>query len=419
MSTLADAKAAALFGARLHAGRAQQAFEAHVRHDLFSQLGMRPGRDDPYPVYERVRARGPFVWTRMGNLATVDHGICSQVLRSRRFGVRPEGDSGGADSAADFDLSFLERNPPDHDRLRRVVAPAFTPKQMESYRPRIERTVDILLDRAAAQGEFDLVESLAAPLPIAVITELLGIPDPDAATFARYGAVIGGALEGVKSLRQARELMQANAELERVFTTLFELRRREPRQDLVSHIVAAAGEQLHPREMLPLCALLLFAGFETTVNLVGNAVQVFLSHPGEWARLTADPGLAGSAVEEVLRFDPPVQRTARVSFDETELAGVRVGRGQFVNVLIGGANRDPAVYDDPTRFDITRATSAEHLAFSAGIHYCLGQSLARLEARIALAALATRMPRLRAAGKLVRRNTTLIRGPLRLPVAVQ
>jgi cytochrome P450 len=188
----------------------------------------------------------------------------------------------------------------------------------------------------------------------------------------------------------------------------------------VSDIVAAEGDQIKPHEMLPMCVLLLVAGFETTVNLIGNAVNALLDHPDQWAALCADPHtLAPKAIEETLRFDPPVQRTGRYASEATELAGFEVRPGRFVVTLIGAANRDPDVYADPDTFDITRTPEAEHLAFSAGIHYCIGQPLATLEATIALQTLAERMPSLRRAGRVRRRNATTIRGPQRLPVSVR
>ncbi|MCW2594612.1 MAG: cytochrome [Jatrophihabitans sp.] len=170
--------------------------------------------------------------------------------------------------------------------------------------------------------------------------------------------------------------------------------------------------------MVPLCTLLLIAGFETTVNLISNGVLALLDHPEQWAALCADPALAANTTEEVLRYDAPVQRTGRLALADVDLDGVQVHKGQFVATLIGGANRDPSVYEDPARFDITRTLPVEHLAFSSGIHYCLGQPLARLEATAAFRALAERRPDLRRAGRVVRRNAATIRGPLHLPVAV-
>lgn len=411
----AQLRSAARFASGLYAGQARGAYDAYVRRNLFARLRYAPGRDDPYPIYEQIRAHGPFYVTAMGNLATADHAICKEILRSRRWGVQPEGEQ----PPPDVDLSFLDRNPPDHTRLRRLVAPAFSPRRIATLQIGVEKTVAGLLDDAEHAGDFDLVDALAAPLPIAVICDLLGIPDADTATFSRYGAALGGALAGIRSLGQAREVMAAGAAIDRLFADLFERRRREPADDLVSELVTAedAGS-IAPSEMEPLCSLLLIAGFETTVNLLGNAVNALLDHPDQWAALVEDPGLAGAAVQETLRYDPPVQRTVRVSFDDTEIAGERLVRGRWVNVLLGGANRDPAVFADPGRFDITRTDGAEHLAFSSGIHHCVGRPLAELEASVALRQLAERMPRLRRAGPVRRRNATLIRGPLRLPVAV-
>jgi P450-derived glycosyltransferase activator len=402
------------FARSLYRQRASRAYVGYVQRDPMARLEMRPGRVDPYGVYREMRAAGAMVPTRLGNWAVTSHRLAGAVLRDRRFGVRPEGTSA---TGEDFDLSFLEMNPPDHTRLRRLAQPAFSPKQMGGYLPRIEWTVTELLDTAGRTHSFDLVSAFAAPLPIAVITDLLGIPDADAAAFARWGAEIATALDGITSLRHARRLMTADAELARMFANLFELRRREPRDDVVSRIVAAEGDRVRPDEMRPMCTLLLVAGFETTVNLIGNAVLALLRHPEQWEALCADPaGLAPKAVEETLRWDPPVQRTARVALETLDLDGCRVRKGQYVLTLIGAANRDPEVYPDPDRFDIHRVPGADHLAFSSGVHYCVGQPLARLEAVVALRTLAERMPGLHLAGRVRRRNATTIRGPIRLPV---
>ncbi len=405
---MSDAGSAIAFAARLYRERAAVAASGYLRRDPLALLSLRLGRADPYSIYERIRASSPLAPTRRGNWVSASHRVCDSVLRSRRFGVRtPDG----------ADMSFLGLNPPDHTRLRRLAQPAFSPKAVAGYRDRIECTVGGLLDRAAARGEFDLVSALAAPLPIAVITDLLGIPDADADAFARYGMVIGSALDGISSLRHASQL-QANAiKLQRLFEDLFELRRREPADDIISRLVAAQGDQVQPAEMLSMCVLLLVAGFETTVNLIGNSVLALLGHREQWQDLCADPqALAARAVEETLRFDPPVQLTDRVALDHLELAGQPVRPGDLVVTLIGGANRDPEVYAEPDTFSIHRDAEADHLAFSGGIHYCLGQPLARLEATIALRMLAERMPDLALAGPVRRRKTTTIRGPLHLPV---
>jgi P450-derived glycosyltransferase activator len=418
MASMAGISRTVTFAAGLYWRRADFAFHGYVRRDPMSRLHLRAGRDNPYAIYERLRSQGSLVPTRIGNWVTPSYRVCNTVLRDRRFGVRSAELTVPKSATDEFDMSFLDRDPPDHTRLRRLAQPAFSPKQVAGYRLRVEKQVDDLLDRAAAAGEFDLVSAFAAPLPIAVITDLLGIPDADADRFARVGTVIGSALDGIHSLSHAARLQAANDTLRALFEDLFELRRRTPSDDVISRIVAAEGDQIQPHEMLPMCNLLLVAGFETTVNLVGNAVNALLAHPQQWADLCADPGgMAAAAVEETLRYDPPVQRTARCALEDVSLAGKPVERGQFVITLLGAANRDPEVYADPNRFDIHRRPDIDHLAFSSGIHYCIGQSLARLEATIALQRLAERMPDLQRNGPLRRRVSSVVRGPIHLPVS--
>ena len=416
---MADLRRTVTFATALYRRRLDFAFHGYVRRDPMSLLHLRAGRDNPYAVYDRLRAQGTLVPTRFGNWVTTSHRICNTVLRDRRFGVRNTELSGLGTAGSEFDMSFLDRDPPDHTRLRRLAQPAFSPRQMAAYRPRVERTVDDLLDAAEAAGDFDLVPAFAAPLPITVISDLMGVPDADADRFARYGVVIAGALDGIRSLGHAARLQAANERLKALFEELFELRRREPADDVVSRIIAAEGDQIQPAELLPMCNLLLVAGFETTVNLVGNAVNALLRHPEQWAALVADPSLAEAAVEETLRWDPPVQRTARCAQQDVELDGRTVRRGEFVVTLLGAANRDPEAFDNPDTFDIHRVQTADHLAFSSGIHYCVGAPLARMEAIVALRRLAERMPGLRATGPVRRRTSSIVRGPIHFPVRSQ
>ncbi|HXV94267.1 MAG TPA: cytochrome P450 [Pseudonocardia sp.] len=365
---------------------------------------------DPYPLYERVRERGPLVRSRTGMWTVTGHSLCRQVLRDDRFGVE------AGQPGEPLDLSLLELDPPDHTRLRRLAAPAFRPRLTGAYRGRMEEVAERLLDAVDRDG-FDVVRDLASPLPITVITDLLGVDEGDHATFVAYGQAIGLALSGVSSARQARELQDATADLTALFTELARRRREDPREDLVSVLVAAHDtEALTAPELVALCQLLLIAGFETTVNLVGSAVHLLLDHPDQWAALAADPDLAPGAVEETLRHQSPVQGTTRVAREDVELAGQRLPAGSVVLLLLGAANRDPEVFPEPHRFDITRTTASEHLAFSSGIHYCLGAALARAEGEVALRALATRMPRLRRAGRPRHRVGATLRGLVELPV---
>jgi cytochrome P450 len=411
-------RAAVGFFAGLYAQQARRAYAAHVRGDLHARLGGREGRLDPYPIYERIRARGPFVPTMMGNLATADHAICNEVLRSRSFGVRPAEPAYDPDGPDPGGLSMLTLNPPDHTRLRRIATPGFGPKAIAGYRPLVSERVHALVDAVEGRRDFDFVTAIAAPLPIAVITTLLGVPEGRAGEFEHYGQVIGSALTGVRGIRHALQLQRADAALTAIFADLFALRRADPGDDVISLLLAAEGpEGIHPAELSPMCQLLLVAGFETTVNVLGNAILAFAAHPDQWERLVADPSLAPRAAEEALRYDSSVQRTDRIALTDVEVAGTTVRKGQSVLTLLGGANRDPAVFDRPAAFDITRANASDHLAFSSGVHYCLGQPLARLELSVALEVLATRLPRLHPIGRPRYRPSTLLRGPRSLRVS--
>lgn len=397
------------FAANLYMQRAFTQYLAHIRREPMAMLQTRKGRRDPYAVYRRMRDRGTLTLTPRGNWSTTSHRVCNAVLRDRRFGVMQD---------EQLDLSFLGMNAPDHTRLRRLAQPAFSPKTLPSFRGRIESTVGELLARACADGRFDLVSGFAAPLPISVITELLGIPDADSREFGEHGAAVGSALDGIQSLRQAARFTAANDKLHTLFQNLFELRRREPADDLISRLIAAEGDQVQPGELEPMVFLLLIAGFETTVNVIGNCVLALMNNPEQWEALRADPEhLAPKTVEEALRYDPPVQATSRIALEDVELEGRTIRRGQWVVTLLGAAGRDPEVYDHPDTFDITRQDPADHLAFSSGPHYCVGPPLARMELTIAMQLLAERMPKLRIAGPVRRRQASTIRGLRQLPMS--
>ncbi len=390
-------------------------YHGYVHGDPLAQLHLKVGHDDPYPLYRRIAERGPLSRTPLGNYQSVSHTVINEVLRDRRFGV----DGGRPGAPEGHQLSFLEMNPPDHTRLRRFAAPSFSPRSIAGFGPRIQGVVEGLLDAVPAGEPFDLISRLAGPMPIAVITDLLGIPDADAEEFAHYGATIGSALSGVQSIGHARRLVVAERELARIFADVFAQKRREPGADVISRLIAAEGEQVQPAEFVPLCKLLLIAGFETTVNLIGNTMLALLEHPDQWRAVTDNPQLAARAVDEGLRYDAPVQRTARMAMQQVELDQTTVRRGEMVVLLIGGANRDPEVYSEPDRFDIARETSVEHLSFSSGIHYCVGAPLAKLEATIAIRMLAERFPELARSGPLERRSGTVIRGLKSFPVAAR
>jgi cytochrome P450 len=389
------------------------------------------GAEDPFPTYADLRAGGPIVGTGQEWVST-DHAVCNTVLRDRRFGVRPAGDPGPTSedtSGNTLDLGFLEREPPDHTRLRRLAAPAFRPKMMAGYAERIaDFTRDLITGierRVAAEPDrpFDLIAEFAAPLPIGVITTLMGIPDADIERLSRHGTVVGSALSGIDTPAAATALAAANAELYELFSELIPLKKAHPGDDVISYLVEASPDGITPYELHTTARLLLIAGFETTVNLIGNGVAALLDHPDQWGLLRAEPERSADAVEEVLRFAPPVQNTSRWAHEPMTVAGVDLPANSWILLLLAAANRDPKVFADPDTFDISRPREAEHLAFSSGIHYCLGAPLARLEAQIAFAELAARLPTLRRperTGRLLDtpswRESRVIRGYARLPL---
>jgi cytochrome P450 len=404
------------FATQLYLTRVRLAYAGYGRRDQLALLHLHPGRANPYPIYERLRRGGGLAQTRRGTWVSTSYPLCDSILRDRRFGVVREGREIARGDG--LDLSFLHMNPPDHGRLRRLAAPAFSRKAVAGYQPLLEKVTGELLDSAACAGQFDLIDAFAARLPVAAMCALLGIPDPDVAAIREYGAAVSSAIDGIHSLRHAARLQAASVELGHLFGSLFDLRRREPGDDLISGLVAAEGDQLTPAEMLSMCVLLLLAGFETIVSLIGGATLALLDNPEQWEALIADPAaMAGKAVEEALRYESPIQLNPRFALEPVEVAGQLMRKDQQVTTLLGAANRDPEVYDRPDRFDITRNDPAPHLAFSSGMHYCLGQPLAVLEGTIALRMLAERRPGLTRAGR-VRRHGNTVRSVLSLPVAV-
>ena len=312
---------------------------------------------------------------------------------------------------------FLFRDPPVHTRLRRLVSKAFTPRRVEALRPFVERRTDELLTAAGERGRIELVEDLAYPLPVAVISEMLGVPHEDHATFAGWSAVLAKGLDELMSEPEpedAAAIQRASDEFRAYFEDLADRRRREPRDDLMSDLVAAedGGDSLSRDELTSTALLLLVAGHETTVSLIGNAMLALLRVPGLLDRVREDPQVADGVVEEVLRLDPPVQMTMRTALADVELPGGVLKAGGSAVLLIAAANRDGAAFPDPLGFDPDRK-DAGHLSFSGGIHYCLGAPLARLEGRVVVAELARRLvsPRLE---DLTYRENRVLRGPSRL-----
>ncbi len=388
-------------------------------------------RTDPYPLYRRLRERDPAHRSRLINGWVLSrYRDVIEVLRDPRFLSDDRKHSfsqrqreqaardGIIDDADAMGISMLRNDPPDHTRLRSLVSKAFTPRTIEALRPRIESIVQELLDEVAADGGMEVVGTLAYPLPVIVIAEMLGVPGEDREQFKRLSdeAVRG---IGTISFTDIQRAQQAFEQLRAYFERVAEERRREPREDLLSALLVAEqeGDKLTMDEVFSTCILLLVAGNETTTNLIGNGLLALLQHPDQLELLRDDPSLMESAVEELLRYDSPVQATSRFVVEDVKLDGVVVESGQQVIALLGAANRDPEQFEDPERLDITRRDN-RHIAFGHGIHYCLGAPLARLEAPIAFQALLERFPNLRLAKERPQPGDNMILHGLKtLPVA--
>jgi cytochrome P450 len=385
-------------------------------------------RADPYPVYARLRAQDPVHRTALGFWVLTRYEDVARVLRDSRFSREGfEAAFAGVDGTAREPRrpqpSMLYRDPPDHTRLRAAVSRAFTPRTVEALRPRIQQIVDGLLDRVQGTGRMDMIADLAAPLPVAVIGELLGVPPEDWTTLTRLSADVAESLDALP-VPADRQLVErgrtARHELGAYFRHLVAARRCRPQDDLVSRLLAVTdqGYPLNDEELVGMAVLLAVAGHETTTHLIGNGVLALLRHPDQLARLREERGLLPSAVEELLRYDAPVQRTWRITTAAVEFGGRTVPAGALVVAVLGAANRDPARFPEPDRLDLTRPDNA-HLAFGAGIHHCLGVALARLETAIAIGTLLRRMPRLQLATTQPEwRASSLVRGLVALPVTL-
>jgi cytochrome P450 len=381
---------------------------------------------DPYPVLAGLREASPFTALDGAMVVAGRHEDCSRVLRDPRASSDRARSRLAGPGRPPRAPSFLSLDPPDHTRLRGLVSRAFTPRVIARLEARIRGLADELLTAAAdGTGELDVVSLLAYPLPVRIISELLGVPVEDHPRFAGWSGRLAHSLQppfGLSPEQAAAQQAQAQAaraEFAGYFRELIARRRARPAGDLLSSLIAAddQGQQLTESELIATCVLLLVAGHETTVSLISNAILALLRHPDQLAALRAEPGLAAGAVEETLRYDAPVQLTSRVARGGLQVGPVHAADGAMVLLLLAAAGRDPAAFAEPDRFDIRRG-AAGHLAFAAGPHFCLGAPLARLEAAIALQAFAARVtaPELVAAALAYRPNLNL-RGPQRLVVA--
>jgi hypothetical protein len=389
-------------------------------------------RSDPHPFYRRLREKDPIHRTWAGDGWVLSrYADCLAVLSDKRFSsdernlrrwksMRARGARAGLPDPYEIDLaSMLRRDPPDHDRLRGLVGKAFTPRAVEAMRPRIEQLVDEIFGSFPRSGQIELVRDLAAPLPVIVIAEMLGVPLADRDRF-RHWSDEAVKMLGDNTLAEALAATKAIQELSAYIGSVADERRREPRDDLISGLVAAeeAGDRLSTRELVSTTILLLIAGNETTTKLIGNASIALLRNPDQLELLRSEPKRVEAAVDELMRFDGPVQLTSRMVTSDTELCSRRLRKGQQLVLMLAGANHDPEQFEDPDRLDVTRE-NVRHLGFGQGVHYCLGAQLARLEAGLALEALVTRLPDLRFADAPIEWGTnTVLRGPLSLPLCI-
>ena len=379
---------------------------------------------DPYPFYADLRARDPVHRSRLVNAWVLSrHADIDTVLRDhRRFANDPRKGTLSREQRAklppDEEFSMIFLDPPDHKRLRALVNKAFTPKAVNALEPHIRSLLGALLDNVDDPAGFDLMQTVAQPLPVIVIAEMLGVPPEDRAQFKVWSDQRARMLEPLLSPRERAAAGTAGQTLDAYFRPIIKDRRTAPQGDIVSALAQAEeeGDRLTEREVLNMLRLLLIAGNETTTNLIGNGMLVLLRHPDQIQRLRDDPSLIPAAVEELLRFDSPVQTDFRRVLEDCELGGFPLRKRDNLVLLLGSANRDPAAFDNPDRFDISR-DDRTHLSFGRGIHHCIGAPLARLEGRIVLETLLERFSSISLLEERPRfRNSIVLRGLETLPV---
>ncbi|MFD7872798.1 cytochrome P450 [Streptomyces sp. NPDC059766] len=379
---------------------------------------------DPYPAYAELRALGRVIhYEPTDQWLVPHHADVSALLRDRRLGRTYQhrftheefGRSAPAPEHEPFhtlnDHGMLDLEPPDHTRIRRLVSKAFTPRTVERLKPYVERLAGELVSALVAAGGGDLLTDVAEPLPVAVIAEMLGIPESDRAQLRPWSADICGMYELSPSQDTAAKAVRASVEFSGFLRELIAARRKDPGDDLISGLIAAhdEGDRLTEQEMISTAVLLLNAGHEATVNATVNGWWALFRNPGALAALRADHTLIPSAVEELMRYDTPLQLFERWVLDEIEIDGQVIPRGAEIAMLFGSANHDPAVFADPDRLDLTRADNP-HISFSAGIHYCIGAPLARIELAASMAALLEKAPTLSLAAEPERKPNFVIRG---------
>lgn len=356
---------------------------------------------NPYPFYHRLRSKDPIQWVssiKEKGWFVTGYKEASDILKDSRFKTRiplPQNSKAYEQLTSVQKNMMLFKNPPDHTRLRSLVSKPFSPRVIENLRPSIEETVHQLLDNLHGTSSMDIISDFAFPLPGTIIAGILGVPMEDRQQFKEWSTILIRTVDLTRTEKVLRSGSDVALKLVEYFRSLIKQRLQHPQNDLISMLIKEEekGSKLNEEELLATCILLLIAGHETTVNLIGNGVLSLLQHPEQLEKLKESPSLIHSAVEECLRYESPTQMTARFAGEDIEIGGKLIRKGQQVYILLGAANRDPEHFSNPDQFDITR-TPNHHLAFGAGAHFCLGASLARLEAQIAINALLHRIPNL-------------------------
>lgn len=382
-------------------------------------------------LFDEIRARGPLAATKVG-YTTTRHAIVKEVLTNDALGTtRPRYGDGllgklAAWSAAEMTHpvqppSLLVVEPPAHTRYRKLVTRVFTARAVEQLRERTQAIADELLDGLDPANPVDLIETYCGLLPVTVISEILGVPPEERATVLALGAAAAPSLDLGLSWRVFRHVETTLTTFDAWLTRHLDALRANPGDNLLSRLITARedGVGLTERELKATAGLVLAAGFETTVNLLGNGIALLTGHPGQLDTLRARPELWANAVDEVLRVDPPVLMTGRMASRDTAVAGIPIRRGQLVTTVLAGANRDPEVFENPHAFDVTRPNARDHVSFGAGRHYCLGAQLARMEGEIGLRTIFDRFPDLRPLAGARRRPTRILRGFERLPTSLK
>lgn len=391
-------------------------------------------RANPYPFYDDMRREAPALATPLGLIVLTRYADVSHALRSNDFSRDIEANSTPVDDAiAELRArrkprvakSILNLDPPDHTRLRRLVSKAFTPSAIEALRVGVERQVDDVLDRTADSGSMELVEDLAFPVPFQVISDLLAVPSDRADEMREWSQHLTAALEPTATLDTIEAADAAIDKLAPYLTSVIDARRKDLGDDVLSALIVAeeSGDRMSTDELLAFVVLLYVAGHETTVNLIGNGLLALLRHPAELDRWRNDPSLDANAIDELLRFDGPVQHTVRVAMTPMSFGEgtqrVDIEPGTTVLCVLGAANHDPAMFDDPHGLHLDRTNANRHLAFAAGIHYCLGASLARLEATVTLGRLIRRFEQIELLGEPTFRDRLTIRGVDHMDLSVR